>query len=1446
MPLVTKNALSQFIRTECKRQLRLNLSPPDQDHRDERAAAGMPPPQPPRPGLEQFTQAGEEWEALKLNDLNKTFGSTVILGKPVPQPNGLVRYAETPLDELVSRAVPHVFLAEAQFTIEPGSVFERALGIEALRQSLGVAYAALRPDLLQVLPPARFARIVRASGDLGPVADGDTRLQLRVIDIKLTAEPTPSYFAEVAYYTMALAGWLEDRGLADRFVVVPEGAVWPGSHDASKLTAEHRRLMAAGGRADVHDLLAALEGDLELIPFEVFAYRVRRFFQVDVSAVLAPGRSWRDLEWHVDNRCKNCEYLGYPWVNAAGESTAKTDHCMPTAEREDHLCQVAFVSRGASAALQVHQVRDVAGLAELPVTHEAFNAHHTLRATRTVVAGRAAALRVRQSAIPDRSGTSAVMPRWADLRIHVSVDFDIGSAITVAFGIKAFWLEPYGASPRRYARWGANGARVETVGEAPEPAGAEERGRFGPRVFVVNKRRPEKEREELLAFLRHLHTILTDAQQFDPNTTVQLYLWDSLQFDHLTRVVGRHLQAILQDQSIQYLAWLFPAPELLRDPDLASRRSPITIVRDVVRAVLAAPVPHYYGLLAIGRVYHRAGLPEGMARFWVHPLFEDALSDQIPSERAHEIWSDSTTPGRHWQDQLRQFERTVETRLNCLEAVQRRLEDDLRPTLSNNAPAAADLGLPQRAAGLSFHGHLWYTFALLNEALENLEVHRIRAMPPHEREARFRSARLNRRLTGDEERDALEVLGLLPRAGRRVYAMRPTSSEVKFKEGEFNCALAPELVPGFLDASFRYLTRGTQLEPFAGADMKARMEAKTRVTVAGIDRDRLLLAVDVSDRRWSAVFDDLERHNIAVFDRNVVLDPTHGDYLTGALYDVLHAVGNPPAAVAAGQADPRLRQTTGQLRGRRPRQTPHTPPADVFWGARQMYDTPVMRDLEPVRRLLLGTPYGLNDTQWKVWGEALTRRLQLIWGPPGTGKTQTARAVILGAVLDGHRRNVPLRVLVCANTYNAMDLVLLRVRAAVEAVAPGICQVARIRSSRRTPDDNVPARIDYVLTTSNPTQAVLDLKTRLSNREGLTIVGALPKQVYNLVSCAGGGHLAELFDFILIDEASQMDVAHFSLALSAMAAGAALVLAGDPLQLPPIHKADAPLGYEALVGSAYAFCRDHHGVPDAMLALNYRSNETLVEFSREAGYRRELTSVYQNLRLQFTDPLPAARPADWPAHLFWAPDWARLLDLTKPAVCFVYPEGRSSQWNHFEADAVASLVWLLSRRLADRLMNDTGPQPDDWTFWGHGVGVVTPHRAQQGLIVSRLQSLFPDTPPATIRDAVDTVERFQGQQRDVIIASFALGDADAIGQEEEFLMSLNRFNVMASRARAKLVVLVSREVVDHLAGDLDVLRGSRLLKVYAESYCNLAEDMSLGVVENGVVRQVAGQFRYRN
>lgn len=407
------------------------------------------------------------------------------------------------------------------------------------------------------------------------------------------------------------------------------------------------------------------------------------------------------------------------------------------------------------------------------------------------------------------------------------------------------------------------------------------------------------------------------------------------------------------------------------------------------------------------------------------------------------------------------------------------------------------------------------------------------------------------------------------------------------------------------------------------------------------------------------------------------------------------------------------------------------------------------------------------------------------------------------------------------------------------------------------------ASLDTEVNRSTPGTHLANLRAALDSGTDLVVVGAPPEQAYNLfphqrrTDGTEDITMQKWFDQIVIDEASQMDVAHMILPLCGLAAGGTVILAGDPLQLPPIQPAEAPAGLQHLVGSAYQFFRQIHEVPESPLGINYRSNETIVAFARTSGYQQTLQSFSPNLRIDLLAALPVTQPANWPAVLHWCPEWAALLDPDQPAVCFVYDDGRSSQRNEFEAEAVAAMLWLLQGQVADQLRDENHPgtgapilrsttaySPQD--FWQKAVGVVTPHRAQQALIVNRLHQVFAPTAPLAeaIRGAVDTVERFQGQQGDVIIASFALGDMDQIGEEEEFLMSLNRFNVMASRARAKFIVLVSRQVVDHLASEVEIIHQSRLLKVFAENFCNQGRAATLGYLLGGGAQAVPGEIRW--
>lgn len=1438
MPYLSKETISQYFRTYCKRQLRLSLSPDNNTYRPERRLLQMPPAQPFRPGLEQLKQAGDMWQAEKLHDLTQTFGNAGVIGRSSILSSGQRQYHAVPLQTTLAEAVPHCFLAEVEFDVSP--TFETARHIAEYRARFHLDYAAVRPDLIEVLPPLTFPLYVTPAGDVEPLSADDSRRQLRIIDIKLTAEPSPSYFAEVTYYIMVLAGWLIDYHVSQRYVVVPNGAIWHGSHDASFLTRMFHTLSSQGMIPTNSQLREALEMDLELAPYEVFALRLQHFFQEELLEVLITP-SWETLEWHVDNRCQGCSYLGYPWIHAQHEQGVHANHCMPMAERQDHISRVAFIPRGASALLQSQGIRNVSALAQLPPADPVYDLHQTLRATRAIISSHAVALQTMQASIPPFSGTSAMMPRWTDLHIYLSVSFDLGSEITCVFGLKAFWLEPrpFGSSNT-----------AERVRQAWEPL-----------PFLVDKKDLQSERRELLSFLATINTILQTSQTLSESTTVQFYLWDTLQYDHLTKVIGRHLPAILQDQSIQHLAWLFPSEDLLPNYDLiiqksprsaTIRKSPITIVREIVRTLVAAPIPHYYSLLNIARCYHSPQLPAGLALFHVHPLFEDALSDQIPSERAHEIWSRRTT-SRTWLQQVHILEETVQKKLYALKVVTERLEVDLKLRLKQVSPPIV-IGPPKQQRRLSVDGQLWHAFAKLDEALAELEIQKIRAMPPHEREARFYSARLLRRLTLREEQQELPWLDLPLLPGRHVYEMKSASSEVKFREGEFLCALSSERHSGFLDQMLVSITRGTAIEPSDEASRRTRMEEVCGVTIVRIEREKRLIVLDFRTR-WTGMLNALEHAGLINLSTNIILDPTHHDYFTRKLLAALQAIGNPLVA----SSNSFVWQATGQVSTHTTRRSRHTPAADFLWNAFAMYTTPTERHLLPVRPVL--TEYGLhlNTTQWQAWEEALKRRLFLIWGPPGTGKSRTVRAIVVGAALEAYLQQKSIRILLCASTYTAIDNVLQEVLDDVQSLIPAsACEMYRIRSSTHSRNGSFLLPIDLELDKQQPSQRVLDVRTRLTQAKGITIIGATPEQVHNVLVLHNHPPQEELFDLLLIDEASQMDVAHAILALCSLATGGSVLLAGDSRQLSPIHQAEAPLGLEKMVGSIYDFCEGIHQVPAFMLNDNYRSSSTLLDFIQQAGYQAGLRSFSPDLRLHLLSPLPRVQPSTWHSSLYWTPAWATLLDPAHPVTCFVYPEGKSSQWNKFEADAIVSLISLLYNRVVNQPDNEIHPSSGvpiapsstlytNQEFWERAVGVVTPHRAQQGLIINRLLHLFPEamTPPTCIRNAVDTVERFQGQQRDIILASFALGDPDAIEQEEEFILSLNRFNVMVSRARTKFILLISRQVVDHLSSDVRTLRESRLLKIFVDSFCCEMRPLTLGCIEKGGTRFVSGFVKWR-
>ena len=209
-------------------------------------------------------------------------------------------------------------------------------------------------------------------------------------------------------------------------------------------------------------------------------------------------------------------------------------------------------------------------------------------------------------------------------------------------------------------------------------------------------------------------------------------------------------------------------------------------------------------------------------------------------------------------------------------------------------------------------------------------------------------------------------------------------------------------------------------------------------------------------------------------------------------------------------------------------------------------------------------------------------------------------------------------------------------------------------------------------------------------------------------------------------------------------------------------------------------------------------------------------------------PIVARRPATWPAELAFSPALSAILDPEQPLAAVVHTDRYSSQRNQEEADLVAGMVLaLFDAGLMDiDDGNRTALSPVD--FFRKGLGIVTPHRAQQAAVFERLSAaLAGRVDENEIFAAVDTVERFQGQEKTVMIASFGLGDKDQIAAEETFLFNLNRFNVTASRAKAKFVAIMSRKLVDHLPSDKEALIQSRLLKHFVDGFLRRSEPISV-------------------
>ena len=417
----------------------------------------------------------------------------------------------------------------------------------------------------------------------------------------------------------------------------------------------------------------------------------------------------------------------------------------------------------------------------------------------------------------------------------------------------------------------------------------------------------------------------------------------------------------------------------------------------------------------------------------------------------------------------------------------------------------------------------------------------------------------------------------------------------------------------------------------------------------------------------------------------------------------------------------------------------------------------------------------LNPTQERAVNEVLwAKDVAVVHGPPGTGKTTTLVEAINETLMKESQ------VLVCAQSNMALDWIseqlvdrginVLRIgnptrvndkmlgftyerRFESHPDYPQLWAIRKaireLRSHRKRGDERFHQKFEHLK--ARATELEIRINSNLFDEARVvasTLVGSANRVLEGMK-----------FGTLFIDEAAQALEAACWIPMRRVTR---VVLAGDHCQLPPMVKSIAALK-AGLGKSLMERIVEHKPDVVTLLKIQYRMNEKIMKFSSDWFYHGEVESAPQTRN-------------------------RGILDLDEPI------EWRDSKVDDEEGDSGESFVGESFGRINKAEAQLTLNTLEDY-FKKIGkqrildehidVGVISPYRAQVQYL-RRLIRKRESFKPFRHSISVNTVDGFQGQERDIILISLVRSnDQGQIG----FLNDLRRMNVAITRARMKLIIL---------------------------------------------------------
>lgn len=244
-------------------------------------------------------------------------------------------------------------------------------------------------------------------------------------------------------------------------------------------------------------------------------------------------------------------------------------------------------------------------------------------------------------------------------------------------------------------------------------------------------------------------------------------------------------------------------------------------------------------------------------------------------------------------------------------------------------------------------------------------------------------------------------------------------------------------------------------------------------------------------------------------------------------------------------------------------------------------------------------------------------------------------------------------------------------------------------------------------------------------------------------------------DVLIIDEASQVPL-YFHPFLDKLCSR--VILFGDHNQLPPVIQIS---NHDLPAEDIFSYQINQGSYP--MLEVQYRMNEGIQEWSSNRFYHGRLRPDDSNKNRDLL------KKCDSPSGL-----------LGIGSVNLTQHNGASvNNANFVEAKKVSDLVWAIKTE---------GRIPIS------EIGIVTPHRAQAGAICAALQEKLGLNEAQSL--LVDTVERFQGQEREAMIFSMSSEKDILRSGDRAFLGDGKRLNVAVTRAKSRFYCLAPQKLIE--------------------------------------------------